>query len=125
MYSLYIDTAHDGVFHMRYTGVVVTKQSDGSLLKTPVFNFDGTFDNADSKGYGADLLFEPGLDTNLRAAIVYKVGRFHEKPAFQPLADGIIDMYYGASNDLQQIGLGACASVANPGNLVSNPMPCF
>jgi len=44
---------------------------------------------------------------------------------FQPLADGITDVNYGTFDDWSQIGRKACASVANPGNSVPNPMPCF
>src|ERR1041385_1870229 len=125
MYCVYTDTDHDGILRIRYTGVVVTTRSDGSLLKTPVFGFDGYFDNAGSKAWGLDLMFEPGNDTNLRAGIVYKIGDHKQRMSFMPLADGIVDSYYLGSNDWQAFGLTTCAAVANPDGLVANPMPCF
>ncbi len=70
-------------------------------------------------------MFEPGKDTNLRAAISYDFGDWKDRAVFQPPADGIVDLSYGSFNDWGQIAKSACASIANPGNLVASPMPCF
>ncbi len=104
----------------------VEVQSVGeTVTKTPQFDIDQWFDNAWSSVFGLDLMFEPGRDTNLRAAVVYDFGKMAKKTAFLPLADGIVDLEYSGFNDWEQIGNKLCASVANPENTVPNPIPCF
>src|SRR4051812_10353189 len=44
-----------------------------------------------------DLLFEPGRDTNLRAALAHSFGTWDSKAVFYPLADGIVDAPYNGS----------------------------
>jgi hypothetical protein len=86
---------------------------------------DAFFDNVWYGGYGVNLMYEPGRDTNLRALVVPSGGAWDKKPVFQPLADGIVDSTTTGFDDLSQIRLKLCASVANPGGTVSNPRPCY
>jgi hypothetical protein len=122
IYSVYVERG-SSVLRMRSSGVIATG-SGTAVQKTPVFGFDATFDNGWTKGFGVDLMFEPGKDSNLRAAVVYSFGTTSGKTTVLPLADGIVDLTYGSFNDWGQIGKGLCAGVANPGGTVASPMAC-
>jgi hypothetical protein len=132
LYSVYVERG-SSVLRMQTSGVKVTG-SGSTLQKTPVFGFDATFengwtidatfDNGWTKGFGIDLMFEPGKDTNVRAAVAYSFGPTSGKITVLPLADGIVDLSYGSFNDWGQIAKGLCSGVANPGGLVSNPITC-
>ena len=105
----------------------VTRVDQSTVPPTlrPALDSHHVFDNVWSTGRGVSLLYQPGYDTNLRAAIVYDFHEWKDKPVFQPLADGITDTTYGSFNDWDMIGQYACRAVANPGARVTNPMPCF
>jgi hypothetical protein len=121
--KLYAITTQPGGQSLRVRSSAVTVSSTG--VKTPVFGLDSAFDNTWYESHGIDALFEAGFDTNLRVAIVPSFGQWNQHPVFQPLADGIVSFPYGTFDDWTQLGKKACASIANPGGLVSNPIPCF
>ena len=102
------------VVTMRTSGVRVSN-INGTIQKTPTFDFVSNFDNVWATAHGVDLMFERGHDTNLRAGIVFNFGGWNERVVFQPLADGIVDVNYGNFDDWSQIGLKACASDREPG----------
>jgi hypothetical protein len=120
LYAVYRDGGR--VLRLRTSTVSI---NPSTLEKTPSFGFVSAFDNIWATAHGVDLMFEPGKDTNLRAAIVYDFGQWDQRVVFQPLADGIVDLSYGSFDDWTQMGRRACASVANPGGLVPSPIPCF
>ena len=90
------------------------------------FNLQGAYDNNDLKSFGVDLMFDRNVDTNLRAVVTVNLPGHtdFQHPVFEPLADGIVDRLYGSFNDWQQIGLGSCRTVSNPGGLVAHPIAC-
>ena len=114
----------DGAFVIAMSGVSINTNTNPPIT-TPTFGPYRYFDNGWATGHGIGLMYQPGSDTNLRAAVVYNFGDWNQRVVFQPLADGIVDLNYSAFNDWATIGHNACSAVANPGGLVSNPMPCF
>jgi hypothetical protein len=122
LYSIYTDATK--MLRMSMSAMSVTTASDGTITRRPTL-FNSTFDNVWATSSGVDAMFEEGGDTNVRAVIVYNFGDWNGKPVFQPLADGIVNTNYATYNDWAQIGEKACAAIANPGNTVANPMPCF
>ena len=74
---------------------------------------------------GVDLLFEPGIDTNLRAAISTALIE-HNQPAphhvwLRPKADGIIDFDQKNFSDWAQIGKSLCPRLREQGAAVTCP----
>jgi len=114
----------DGAFVVATSGVSINTSTNPPTT-TPTFGPYRYFDNGWATGHGIGLMYQPGFDTNLRAAVVYNFGDWNQRVVFQPLADGIVDLSYSSFNDWALIGQSACRSVANPGGLVSNPMPCL
>jgi hypothetical protein len=94
---------------------------------TPRIGLDSFFDNEWSFARGVDLLFEPGFDTNLRAAYThtdaFPVGQ-QNVVEFRPKADGINDFAYGDWNDWRVIRTGLCEHVVNPGGVVPDAVEC-
>lgn len=76
---------------------------------------------------GVDLWYEPGIDSNLRAA--WSISRLTD-PAldtqvrFDPKADGINDYVQADNNDWVQIGYALCRALVNPTGSVTNPIQC-
>jgi hypothetical protein len=69
---------------------------------------DEIHDNVWYYAQGVDLLFEPGVDTNLRAAVATKI---ENKPRFvelRPKADGVVDFAYRNWNEWEALGIGLC-----------------
>lgn len=106
--------------------VKVDKATDGTLTKTTKVGLEGPFDNVWLFAFGIDLLFEEGVDSNLRAVLSVAI----DKPEvwagiqFRPKADGIADMTMVDHNDWEIMRLSLCHEVVNPGGLVSNPIVC-
>lgn len=72
---------------------------------------DEIHDNVWYYGRGVDLLFEPGVDTNLRAAVSTKLDSTPPKPPFvelRPKADGVVDFAYRNWNEWEALGIGLC-----------------
>ncbi|MBI4510558.1 MAG: hypothetical protein HY698_13070 [Deltaproteobacteria bacterium] len=114
------------VVRMMFSYVKVTKNSDGTVArKVEKVGMAGPFDNVWYTNKGLDLLYENGVDTNLRAAVT--LGEGSKKPLrvdFRPKADGIQDFTYVNYNDWQVLRVGVCRQVVNPGGLVPNPIKC-
>lgn len=74
------------------------------------------YDSNWTAAYGIDLMFEPGLDDNLRAAWTlstnYPNATVRQKVKFDPKADGINDHAYGPSNDWQVMRINICSTIA-------------
>ena len=79
------------------------------------------FDNVWRTIVGADLLFEPGVDTNLRAVLAH--GTTNEL-WFRPKTDGINDFTYVNYNDWEVMRVNLCRGLVNPGGLVDHPVRC-
>jgi hypothetical protein len=113
-------TSHIARLLMSYTKV----ESDGS--RRQLVGLLSDFDNSWATIQGADLLFEQGIDTNLRALLTHGKER---KTAYQlwfyPKADGIQDYRYVNYDDWQVLGINLCREVVNPGGAVSNPIKCL
>ncbi|MGH3737338.1 MAG: hypothetical protein ACRDT6_17245 [Micromonosporaceae bacterium] len=109
---------------MSYTRV--TENPDGTVTKAPLIGVAGPFDNVWGTGYGIELFFEPGRDTNLRALLTWSSDKPERdgKLTFRPKADGIQDVRYVNYDDWQVLRVNLCRNVVNPGGLVSNPVSC-
>lgn len=78
------------------------------------------YDNDWAHAYGIDLLFEAGIDDNLRAAWVYSDAFADPDPAkdkarrvrFDPVADGISSFRYGGDDDWRTMRRGVCRALA-------------
>jgi hypothetical protein len=72
---------------------------------------------------GGDLLFESGVDTNLRAVMGFTADGATDV-WFVPKADGIHDSTYTNQNDWAVMRYSLCREVVSPGGLVTNPVRC-
>ncbi len=106
--------------------VDVDTAADGSLTKTTKVGLEGPFDNVWLYAFGIDLLFEEGVDSNLRAVLSIAINKPEVWAGiqFRPKADGISDMTMVDNNDWEIMRLSLCREVVNPGGLVSNPITC-
>lgn len=81
---------------------------------------EALYDNDWAHAYGIDLLFEAGVDDNLRAAWVYSDAFADPDPAkdkarrvrFDPVADGISSFRYGGDDDWRTMRRGVCRALA-------------
>jgi hypothetical protein len=119
-------TPAESVVRWMFSYVKVTKNPDGTVASmTEKVGLAGPFDNVWATAEGIDLLYENGVDINLRAALT--LGEGTGAPylvTFRPKADGIQDFQYVNYNDWQVLRVGLCQQVANPGGLVTNPIQC-
>jgi hypothetical protein len=99
---------------------------DGSLQREGKVGLNSPFDNVWYRGWGIDLLYEPGVDTNLRFANAIKSNNSENnfRLVFRPKADGINDFTYVNYNDWETLRPNLCRQVVNPGGLVENPVVC-
>jgi hypothetical protein len=113
--------ASNGMYRWMWSYVKVNKDTDGNIVsKQARIGLDSWFDNVWYGGNGLDLLYEPGIDTNLRAVSSFVTGAV----ALRPKADGIQNFTYLNYNDWQVHRVGLCQQVVNPGGTVSNPIKC-
>jgi hypothetical protein len=120
LYLLY-QRASDGVYRWMWSYVKVTKDASGNVIsKQGRIGLDTWFDNLWFDGKGLDFLYEPGVDTNLRAASADGEGEV----VLRPKADGIQHFPYTNYNDWQVHRVGLCSQVVNPGGTVANPIKC-
>jgi len=74
------------------------------------------YDNPWTYAYGVDLLYEPGIDQNLRAAMVATDApddvASRRRIRFDPVADGITQFTYDDNNDWRAMRHGVCAPIA-------------
>jgi hypothetical protein len=101
---------------MSYVDVTPTGKTQRVGLKT-------YFDNVWRHIGGGDLLFESGVDTNLRAVMGFTSDGVTDV-WFVPKADGIHASTYTNQNDWAVMRYSLCRGVVNPGGLVSNPVRC-
>ena len=94
-----------------------------STTRTQRIGLDTYFDNVWRLISGGDLLYEPGVDTNLRAVMSFTTDGPSEV-WFVPKADGIHDSTYTNRNDWAVMRYSLCRDVVNPGGLVNNPIRC-
>lgn len=82
-------------------------------------------DNVWLYGNGVDLLFQPGLDTNLRAAVstaLIEGGQpSPHRIVLRPKADGIVDFDQRNFSDWEQIGKSLCTRLKENGAAVTCP----
>ena len=82
------------------------------------------YDNGWAYGYGIDLMYEPGIDDNLRAAWTHTAAAKPEKAQrvrFDPKADGINDYMYGGGDDWRTLRSGICGRLVGE---QSAPVTC-
>lgn len=97
----------------------------------PVMGREGLYDNDWAYGYGVDLMYEAGVDNNLRAAYTHaeKVDNVNEdwekRVRFDPVADGIFDLAYGGENDWETMRNGICKNLVGeqPSPITCPPLP--
>jgi hypothetical protein len=84
------------------------------------FGFRSDHDNSWFFGYGVDLLFEPGVDTNLRSLIAvkpYKEGVLQPpRIELRPKADGVVNMDLRDWNDWEVLGVDLCRTLVDSGS---------
>lgn len=90
-----------------------------------------SFDNLWTYAKGIDLFFQPGVDTNLRAAWTFSNawdpdGTIDRSGLveFEPKADGINDFVMKNYDDWQVLRVGICKNVVDPGQNASQPIRC-
>ena len=115
LYLTYEKTGEDGARMMQS---YVRRTPAGT---TPRVGLDAFFDNKWRTTFGMDLLFEPGVDTNVRALLAQPN---NGQLWFRPKADGINDLTYTNQNDWTVMRGSLCADVVNPGGLVADPVRC-
>jgi hypothetical protein len=83
---------------------------------------DEIHDNVWYYGNGVDLLFEPGVDTNLRAAVASALQSHPPAPHLinlRPKADGVVFQVYRNWNDWEAMGIDTCRMLQGAGAQVN------
>lgn len=111
----------DAVAKMMMSYVRVTRSATGAVTKEHRVGLHTYFDNVWRTIGGADLLFEPGVDTNLRAAMGFASNK---ELWFNPKADGIHNSTYHNFDEWSFLRYKLCSGVVDPGDLVTNPIRC-
>jgi hypothetical protein len=127
LYLVYVDP-HSGApdereLRMRMSYV---KVDPGTGEKTTLLGLDSAFDNTWLYGYGIDLLYDVGIDTNLRAAFTVGANYGGDNPDapkefqvwYRPVADGIFNYVYTNHNDWQVLRVGICRNVVDPAGVI-------
>ncbi len=88
---------------------------------------DEIFDNVWYYGKGLDLLYERGVDSNLRAAVATAQIK-NGTPAphiiqLRPKADGVVHFLYRNWNDWEALGIGVCRTLREKGGADVNCPP--
>lgn len=134
------DQTLGGRIHIVYTPVcsdlnkcpVMQLVSVSGAVGGPQMGRYSYYDNYWAYGYGADLMYEPGVDTNLRATYTHnddvRPGHDEEwerRPRFDPVADGIFDLPYGGENDWETMRNGICKNLVGeqPTPVTCPPLP--
>ena len=100
-------------------------RANGIGANAPIAFANENFDNDWYYGKGVDLLFDPNVDSDLRAAVnvalvVKDVPQPH-KIELRPKADGIIDFNQKNWNDWEGLGVDLCRDLASAGANVRCP----
>jgi hypothetical protein len=111
----------------------ITSGGAYTLSANPVFEMTLTLKARQNDWYygkGVDLLFDPNVDSNLRAAIdVARVVKDLPKPhkvELRPKADGIVDFNQKNWNDWEGLGVDLCRDLKSAGanvNCLAWPFP--
>lgn len=109
---------------MSYARATTTPAGDLAFVEK--VGMDSPFDNVWFSVWGLDLLFEPGVDTNLRSvdARRHPGGDEHFELWLRPKADGVHDFAMENYDDWEALGANLCPRVVNPGGDLSNPIAC-
>lgn len=109
---------------MSYARVTTTPEGDISIVEK--VGLDSPFDNVWLSAWGIDLLFERGVDTNLRYvdARWHPAGDEHFELWLRPKADGIHDFEMKNYDDWEVLGANLCPRVVNPGGNILNAIRC-
>lgn len=86
---------------------VKTSNVGGTMQQTEKIGLNAYFDNVWAYAYGIDLLYEPGVDSNLRAALSH----LDMSVRVRPKADGIQDFAYTNYNDWEVLRVGLCENL--------------
>lgn len=80
-------------------------------------------DNSDFLGHGVDVLFEPGVDSNVRVVVATAIGEAVEQHFIQlrPKADGIVDLEQKNADDWETLGVELCRTLFLAGSRVRCP----
>lgn len=120
-----VTTSRDGIGDGTGRGLIMRwSYLQGSTLR---LGLTSGYDSWWTYSRGVDLWYEPGIDSNLRAA--WSVSPLTD-PAldsqlrFDPKADGINDYVQADNNDWVQIGYAVCRALVNPTGSVTNPIQC-
>jgi hypothetical protein len=120
------DSPLPGRLHLFYLGrCEVRRDVVRSRILTGIRNAAGGVDmrmgfptdhqNSWYEGYGIDLLFEEGIDSNLRALISRKKGDGPEWAELRPKADGIVDFELRNWSDWEVMAVDVCRTLVRPG----------
>ena len=109
---------------MLLSHVKFVEPEDGGIERQELVGLSSPFDNIWSFAFGIDLLFEQGIDSNLRAVVSRAGRRNWTQIWFRPKADGIHDFTLDNYNDWEILLIGLCRNVVNPGGTVSDPIEC-
>lgn len=94
----------------------------GAIQKTEKVGLYAFFDNAWGYAYGLDLLYEPGVDTNLRAVLTLGDRlKTRSQLWLRPKADGINNFTYTDYNDWETLRIGLCRNLVAGAGTVPNP----
>ena len=123
LYILTVRSAGDGRTQVRERMLVAQRDANGNV--TVRFGMEGHHHNSWLYGYGVDLLFEPGVDSNLRLLLARKQlhddGTHDPYPMeLRPKADGILDYPLRNWNDWEVLRVDLCRTLVQSvsGNLV-------
>lgn len=103
--------------------VKVSTDQAGQLSRDLRVGLYGPFDNVWNYGFGIDLLFEPGIDTNLQAiqSVAINKADVWTSLQYRPKADAINDFEMTNFSDWEVMRRTLCANVVNPGGLLISP----
>lgn len=103
--------------------VKVSTNGTGQLTRDLKVGLFGPFDNVWNYGFGIDLLFEPGIDTNLQAiqSLAINKAEVWASLQYRPKADAINDFAMTNFSDWKVMRRTLCANVVNPGGLLTVP----
>ncbi|OFZ71949.1 MAG: hypothetical protein A3K03_08690 [Bdellovibrionales bacterium RIFOXYD1_FULL_44_7] len=105
-------------------------QSGTRFFLVDKIGLDSSFDNVWGLSFGMDLLYEHGIDYNLRALHTNGINKpgMYNALVFRPKADGINDFEYGNPNDWETLRIGLCKEITDPSGLITKqgltPIKC-
>lgn len=122
---LYLAYVHGTTDEVRWMQTYRRWTTGGEGSSEARIGLDSPFDNSWYRGYGVDLLFERGIDTNLRSVVARRSGNPIDRTVnFRPKADGINDFAYQNADDWSHLADELCRTVVNPGGTVTNAVRC-